>query len=86
MNRYNRYDKIVKGYQLGGNHMNISDARKLKPGNLVKQKQHGYVFSVVAIQECRTMTGTEYVKVLCRTNTGEIMKHNHKELLLLSKG
>ena len=77
---------IVKGYQLGGNHMNISDARKLKPGNLVKQKQHGYIFSVVSIQECRTMTGTEYVKVLCRTNTGEIMKHNHKELLLISKG
>lgn len=66
--------------------MNISEARKLKPGNLVKQKQHGYILSVVSIEDRSTMQGVDYVKITCSTPSGELMKYKHKELLVISKG
>ena len=66
--------------------MTIKQARNLKPGDKVKQKMHGYTLTVESIQESGTVFADhEFVNVICKTDDGNIMKHNHKELLLLEK-
>lgn len=64
--------------------MTIKQARNLKQGDKVKQKMHGYIMTVERIEDSRRVfTTNEFVNVICRTDDGEIMKHNHKELLLI---
>ena len=64
--------------------MTIKQARNLKQGDKVKQKMYGYILTVESIEDSRTVfTTNEFVNVICRTDDGEIMKHNHKELLLI---
>lgn len=62
--------------------MTIKQARQLKPGNIVKQKTHGYIMTVEQIEECKVVSN-EFVNVICKTDSGSIMKHKHKELLLI---
>lgn len=62
--------------------MTIKQARNLKPGDKVKQKMHGYIMTVEQIEECKVGTN-EFVNVKCKTDNGSIMKHKHKELLLV---
>lgn len=62
--------------------MTIKQARDLKPGDKVKQKIHGYIMTVEQVKECNVGTN-EFVNVTCKTDDGHIMKHKHKELLLM---
>lgn len=62
--------------------MTIKQARSLKPGDKVKQKMHGYIMTVEQIQECKVVSN-EFVNVVCKTDDGSIMKHKHKELVLV---
>ena len=62
--------------------MKITEARKLRRGEKVKQKMHGYVLTVEKIEESFSIIGSKnYVIITCITDNGDIMKHNHKELL-----
>ena len=63
--------------------MTIKQARKLKQGDKVKQKMHGYIMTVERIEDSTTVFADEFVNVTCKTDNGDIMKHNHKELLLI---
>lgn len=64
--------------------MTIKQARNLKPGDRVKQKMHGYLMTVESIEDSRGLYSTnEYVNICCKIDNGNIMKHNHKELLLV---
>lgn len=65
--------------------MTIKQARNLKEGDKVKQKMHGYIMTVERIEDSKRVyfTTNEFVNVICKTDSGEIMKHNHKELLLI---
>lgn len=65
--------------------MTIKQARNLKPGDKVKQKMHGYIMIVEQIEECNVVAN-EFVNVTCKTDDGSIMKHKHKELLLVENG
>ena len=62
--------------------MTIKQAKNLKPGDMVKQKMHGYIFTVEETKEVRPTLSKDYIEVVCKTDTGEIMKHSHKELLV----
>lgn len=62
--------------------MTTKQARSLKSGDKVKQKMHGYIMTVEQIEPCKVLTN-EFVNVVCKTDSGSIMKHNHKELLLV---
>ncbi len=62
--------------------MTINEAKNLKTGDKVKQKMHGYIFTVEEISEVKPTLEKDYIKVVCKTDTGEIMKHSHKELLV----
>lgn len=62
--------------------MTYKQAQKLKNGDKVKQKMHGYVMTVNKIEE--VVVGTkEYINIYCKTDSGEVMKHNHKEVVLV---
>ena len=61
--------------------MTIKQAKKLKAGDKVKQKMHGYIMTVEEIEYCKVVTN-EFVNVICKTDTGSLMKCKHKELLL----
>lgn len=64
--------------------MTINQARSLHVGDKVQQKKHGCVMTVERIEDSRLLfTTNEFVNVICRTETGEIMKHSHKELSLI---
>ena len=64
--------------------MTIKQARNLKPDDKVKQKMHGYIMKVESIEDSRdSFTTNEFVNVICKTDNGSIMKHRHKELLLV---
>ena len=66
--------------------MKLGQAVKLKKGDKVKQKMHGYIFTVKETRSChRAMGMRDCVMVICETENGEIMKHNHKELLLVTE-
>lgn len=66
--------------------MTLKQARKLKTGDKVKQKMHGYIMTVVSIEDShRLFTTNEYVNIICRLDDGSTMKHNHKELLLVDE-
>lgn len=66
--------------------MTIQQARKLKPGDKVKQKMHGYIMTVQSTEESKRIIGSgTFVNVICVIDSGSIMKHNHKELLLCGK-
>lgn len=54
----------------------------MKQGDKVKQKMFGYIMTVEQVEECRVVTN-EYVNVICKTDSGGIMKYKHIELLLL---
>ena len=57
-----------------------------KTGDKVKQKMHGYIMTVVSIEDShRLFTTNEYVNIICRLDDGSTMKHNHKELLLVDE-
>lgn len=61
--------------------MIISQARKLVPGDKVKQKMHGYVMTVHKIEESYAVIGSKhYVNIICETDNGDMMKHTHKEV------
>lgn len=62
--------------------MTIKQARNLKQGDKVKQKMHGYIMTVEHIEECKVVSN-EFVSVVCKTENGSVMKHKHKELLLV---
>ncbi len=62
--------------------MTVKEAKSLKPGDKVKQKMYGYIFTVEETKEVRPILSKDYIEVVCKTDTGEIMKHSHKELLL----
>lgn len=62
--------------------MTINQAKQLKPGDKVKQKMLGYIMTVESVEECKVVTD-EFINVICKTDSGSIMKHRHKELLLL---
>lgn len=62
--------------------MTKKQARDLKPGDKVKQKMHGYIMTVEQVKECNVGTH-EFVNVFCKTDDGSIIKHKHKELLLM---
>lgn len=62
--------------------MTIRQARNLKPGDKVKQKMQGYIMTVDRIEEC-SLLAAEYINIFCKTDSGSIMKHTHKELLLV---
>lgn len=62
--------------------MTIKDAKNLKHGDKVKQKMHGYILTVEKIEEFYPCNNSgEYVIITCITKNGEVMKHNHKEVL-----
>lgn len=64
----------------------IEQARKLKIGNKVKQKMHGYIMTVVSIEDSKRLYPTNnFVNVTCRSDDGSTMRHNHKELLLVDE-
>lgn len=64
--------------------MTIRQARNLKPGDKVKQKMHGYTMTVETVEDSRNLfTTNEFINVICKTENGSIMKHTHKELLLV---
>ena len=64
--------------------MTIKQARGLNPGDKVKQKIHGYIMTVETIEDSRNLlTTNEFVNVFCETDSGSLMRHNHKDLLLL---
>lgn len=64
--------------------MTINQARKLMPGNKVKQKMYGYVMIVKETSEQYSVIGSKrYVNIICKTEDGSIMKHNHKEVDLV---
>lgn len=64
--------------------MTIKQARNLKTGDKVKQKMHGYIMTVDSIEDSRdSFTTNEFVNVICKIGSGSIMKHRHKELLLV---
>lgn len=66
--------------------MTIKQARDLKPGDKVKQKMHGYIMTVESIRDSRdSFLTNEFVNVVCKTDNGDAMTHNHKELLLVDK-
>lgn len=65
--------------------MTIKQARNLKQGDKVRQKMHGYTMTVKQIEECKVVSN-EFVNVTCKTDDGSIMKHKHKELLLVENG
>lgn len=60
----------------------VHTTRNLKPGDKVKQKMYGYIFTVEETKEVRPTLSKDYIEVVCKADTGEIMKHSHKELLL----
>lgn len=62
--------------------MTAKEARCLKRGDKVKQKMHGYILTVEETKEVKPTLGKDYINVICRTDSGDIMKHSHKELLL----
>lgn len=67
--------------------MTIKQARNLKPGDKVKQKMHGYIMEVESIEDSRnSFTTNDYVRITCKTDSGNIMTHNHKELILVENG
>lgn len=64
--------------------MTINEARKLKPGDKVKQKMHGYVMTVKQTEELYAVIGSRrYINIICETEHGSIMKHTHKEVDLV---
>lgn len=64
--------------------MTIEQARRLKIGDKVKQKMHGYIMTVVSIEDSQCVyTTNKFVNVTCRLDNGSTMKHNHKELVLV---
>lgn len=64
--------------------MTISQARKLVPGDKVKQKMHGYIMTVNKIEESISVIGSKHhVNIICETDSGDIMKHTHKEVDLI---
>lgn len=64
--------------------MRISEARKLKPGDKVRQKMHKYVMTVKDTKESYAIIGSKrYVNIICKAEDGSIMKHNHKEVDLV---
>ncbi|RHC54671.1 hypothetical protein DW839_18405 [Enterocloster bolteae] len=63
--------------------MTLKQARNLKPGDKVKQNMFGYIMTVERVEECRVVIN-EFVNVICKTESGSIMKHKHKELLLMA--
>ena len=66
--------------------MTLTQARKLKAGDKVKQKMHGYIMVVESVETSHGLASAkEYVNVYCKTDNGSIMKHNHKELLLVDE-
>lgn len=63
--------------------MTIQQARKLQKGDKVRQKMFGYILTVDSVSEMTTVLGAKtMIIVKYRTEKGEIMKHNHKELTL----
>lgn len=43
---------------------------------------HGYIMEVDRIEEV-SVANTKYINVYCRTESGNIMKHKHKEIMLI---
>lgn len=66
--------------------MKIKEARKLRIGDMVKQKSHGYVMKVIGTFDSRSIYATnKFVSVDCRTEDGSLMRCNHKELEVLNQ-
>ncbi len=64
--------------------MTISQARKLKPVDKVRQKMHGYVMTVKDTKESYAVIGSRrYINIICEAEDGCIMNHNHKEVDLV---
>lgn len=62
--------------------MTYKQAKQLKAGDKVKQKMHGYVMTVDKIEEV-SIANNKYINVYCKTDSGNIMKHKHKEIILM---
>lgn len=56
--------------------------KQLNQEDKVKQKMHGYIMEVDRIEEV-SVANTKYINVYCRTESGNIMKHKHKEIMLI---
>jgi len=66
--------------------MTIKETRKLKVGDMVKQKSHGSVMKVIGIIDSRSMYSiNKLIYIDCRSEDGLLMRCNHKELELLNK-
>lgn len=62
--------------------MTYKQAQQLKPGDKVKQKMHGYIMRVDRIEEI-SLANNKYINVYCKTESGNIMRHKHKEIILI---
>ena len=61
--------------------MTYKEALKLKKGDKVVQKANGYVIIVESIEEYTNWRNSnKYVMIKGITESGSIMKHNHKEV------
>lgn len=48
----------------------------------MKQKMHGYIMTIDKVEES-LFTTNKYINIYCKLDSGDIMKHNHKEIILL---
>lgn len=63
--------------------MTYNEAKKLKAGDKIIQKCHGYIMTVISTKECPCWTsGKKYIMINCSTENGSIMEENHKEVNL----
>ena len=64
--------------------MTLKDARELRVGEKVKSKYTEYVYEVFMLNEyISPIKRNTIIYVLCKTESGEITKFSHKELVLL---
>lgn len=60
--------------------MKISEAKKLKIGDIVYQKANGYKMTVQSIKEYKSFYKGTLINIECLTEDGGLMVHNHKEI------
>jgi len=62
--------------------MKISEAKKLKIGDVIYEKIHGYKMTIESIKESNS-TGENKIIIGCRTNdSGLLFIYDHKEVII----